>query len=199
MQKVSRLTMSAVWGRWASGCHLMPKFSLGFSGKMGCGPFHWAMNHCVFPVGNCRAKKCVPQEMSGGARHAKGFEMSLVWRCCLQNIGPAGLIMSFLAKFFTWIFRKNGPRSFLLRREPLCRPPGELLRKQTSSTKAERHPKSCKRHKDQRVTKLEMSSSQHWSHRLHNVIVAPFQLVFLLEKCAAGLSTGPRTIVSSPT
>ena len=56
--------------------------------------------------------------------------------------------MSFPPRF-NFFSRENGLHSELLGRKQLCRPPCELLGKQTSSTKAERCPATCKRIQDQ--------------------------------------------------
>ena len=59
-------------------------------------------------------------------------EPSPVQGCCPNNIGAAGFKMSFLPCFLL-PFLYNEVQCFPLGREPLCRPRGEQLGKQTCS------------------------------------------------------------------
>ena len=125
--------------------------------------------------------------------------MSPICRRYTHNIGPSSFIMSFLPNFHLFIFRKNGPRSFPLGREPLCRPHGELLGKQACSAKADRRRTTCKDFQNQQGHRLEMSSSQHWSLRFDNVLFARFPLVcFSRKNCLPSFPLGREPLCWHP-
>ena len=46
---------------------IIAQFSLVFLGKMGCGPFRWALNNYVVPPVGCCANKHVPEGLSGSS------------------------------------------------------------------------------------------------------------------------------------
>ena len=154
------------------------------------------------PRVSCWANKCLPERLGGTAQHAKVFKTNSVtglemlssqhWFIGLQNI--------IFAPFSLGFSRKIGCGPFGWAGNHCVVPPGELLDKQMSPTKAVRSARRAKAFKTNSVTSLEMLYSQHWSLKLHNVIFAPFSRVFffLSEKWVAVPSVGPGTIVSFP-
>ena len=110
-------------------------------------------------------------------------------------VAPASNVIS--APVVTFFVRKDGLRSLPLGRERLCRPPWELLGKQTSSTKAERRRTRCKRFQGQLchqfgdvvLTTLVPRASKCHFCRIFNLLFS--------GEWATILSVGPWTIVFS--
>ena len=172
-----------------------PIFTYPFE-KMGCGPFRWAVNHSVVPPLSCLANKRVPQRLGGTAPHAKSFKTNngtisemLSSKCSSLTLGTA-IFAPFLLVFVKKKKKEGGGlRSFPRGTKALCCRPGELMDKQTCSSKAERHRTTCKELQHQRchpfgdvvvTTLMSQASNYHFD---------PFS-IFSSEIWVAVLSPG---------
>ena len=72
----------------------LPRFNF-FFGKIGCGPFRWAGNHCVVPRVSCWANKRLPQRLRRAPGHAKGFKTNTVTRLEVLSSQHSSLMICF--------------------------------------------------------------------------------------------------------
>ena len=146
---------------------------------MSCGPFRSALNHCVIPPASCQASKRVPEKLGGTTQHAKIFKSncdtnlemlsSKHWSMRHHNV-----ISTLFSLVFFFGKMSRGPFLWALSHCAVL----------VSNCASKRVPdrlggtaRYAKCSKSNRVTSLEMYSSQHWSLRYHNVIFALFSLV----------------------
>ena len=151
-----------------------------FFAKMGRGPFCCARNHCVVSQVRCCANKRNPQKMRGAPRHAKGLETnnvtSLIGHVVLTTLVPGASYCHFWPVSIFYGNMGRGP--FRWSRNHCVVPHVSFWANKRLPEWLRGAPQHANGLGTKSVTGLGMLSSQHWSLKPHNVIFAPFSLLF---------------------